>query len=236
MKLRAYFQLKSRKKPCCTFVKFLTKFKTKNCCKTAKYVLSKWTAITSTDFVLAHAHNVENSPWHKQNGGQLCTPLCFHIPGLISRAELVPSHGASRRRLGDKYCKISLVHSYNGKICDMPMVMSKLNVIAPMKLRHTEHSFRPWSDWHRSLPAYINFYTTSFCDVRKCEPNDRTTNKLRFALVKAHRSRGDLARVKTVNVVKNRWLPSLRSTQLYTKTIKVVTDNSQMYNNMMLNE
>jgi RecA/RadA recombinase len=55
------------------------------------------------------------------------------------------------------------------------------------------------------------FYATSFCDVRKCDPNERTTNKLRFALAKTHRSRGDLARVKTVNVVKNRWLPSLRS-------------------------
>jgi hypothetical protein len=31
------------------------------------------------------------------------------------------------------------------------------------------------------------------------------------ALAKIHKSRGDLARVKTVNVVKNRWLPSLRS-------------------------
>jgi hypothetical protein len=38
-----------------------------------------------------------------------------------------------------------------------------------------------------------------------------TTNKLRFALAKIHKSRGNLARVKTVNVVKNRWLPSLRS-------------------------
>ena len=36
-------------------------------------------------------------------------------------------------------------------------------------------------------------------------------NKFRFALAKIHRSRGDLTRVKTVNVVKNRWLPSLRS-------------------------
>jgi hypothetical protein len=102
MKLQAYFQLKSRrKKSCCTFVNFLTKFKTNNCCKTAKYILSKWKTITSTEFwsalkllpeirpklcwltefVLAHAHNVENRPWHKQNGGQLCTPLCFHIPG-----------------------------------------------------------------------------------------------------------------------------------------------------------
>jgi hypothetical protein len=27
-----------KQKPCCTFVNFLTKFKTKNCCKTAKYV------------------------------------------------------------------------------------------------------------------------------------------------------------------------------------------------------
>ena len=33
MKLQAYFQLKLRKKPCCTFVNFLTKFKTKNCSK-----------------------------------------------------------------------------------------------------------------------------------------------------------------------------------------------------------
>ena len=56
-----------------------------------------------------------------------------------------------------------------------------------------------------------NFLQTSFCDVRKCDPNDRTTNKLRFALAKIHRSREDLAQVKTVNVVKNRWLPSLRS-------------------------
>ena len=70
-----------KKKPCCTFVNFLTKFKAKNCCKTAKYVLSKCKTITSTEFVLAHAHNDENRPLHKQNGGQLCTPLCFHIPG-----------------------------------------------------------------------------------------------------------------------------------------------------------
>jgi hypothetical protein len=36
------FPIKIEKKnPCCTFVNFLTKFKTKNCCKTAKYVLSK---------------------------------------------------------------------------------------------------------------------------------------------------------------------------------------------------
>jgi hypothetical protein len=41
MKLHAYFQLKSRKKSCCTFVNYLTKFKTKNCCKTKKYILSK---------------------------------------------------------------------------------------------------------------------------------------------------------------------------------------------------
>jgi hypothetical protein len=81
-----------------------------------------------------------------------------------------------------------------------------------MKLRHTQHSFRTWSDWHRSLPAYIIFYTTSFCDVRKCDPNEWTNDKqIEIALAKIHRSRGDLARVKTVNVVKNRWLPSLRS-------------------------
>jgi hypothetical protein len=94
------------------------------------------------------------------------------------------------------------------------MVMSKLNVIAPMKLRRTERSFRKWSDYHRKLPAYINLYTTSFefCDVRKCDPNDRTNDKqISNALAKIHKSRGDLARVKTVNVVKNRWLPSLRS-------------------------
>jgi hypothetical protein len=35
------FPVKIEKKPCCTFVNFLTKLKTKNCCKTAKYVLSK---------------------------------------------------------------------------------------------------------------------------------------------------------------------------------------------------
>jgi hypothetical protein len=87
------------------------------------------------------------------------------------------------------------------------MVMSKLNVIAPKKLRRSEHSLRTWSDWHRSLPAYINLYTTSFCDVRKCDPNDRTNDKqISNALAKIHKSRGDLARVKTVNVVKNRWL------------------------------
>jgi hypothetical protein len=27
----------------------------------------------------------------------------FTHPGIISRAELVPSHGASRRRFGDEY-------------------------------------------------------------------------------------------------------------------------------------
>jgi hypothetical protein len=98
------------------------------------------------------------------------------------------------------------------------MVMSKLNVIAPMKLRRTERTFRKWSDCHRKLPAYINLYTTSFefCDVRKCDLNDRTNERtndkqISNALAKIHKSRGDLARVKTVNVVKNRWLPSLRS-------------------------
>jgi hypothetical protein len=90
-----------KKKSCCTFVNFLTKFKTKNCCKTAKYILSKWKTITSTEFVLAHAHNVENRPWHKQNWDSFALRYVFTYPGIISRAELVPSHGASRRRLGD---------------------------------------------------------------------------------------------------------------------------------------
>jgi hypothetical protein len=81
-----------------------------------------------------------------------------------------------------------------------------------MKLWRTEHSFRKWSDCDRKLPAYINVYTTSFCHVRKCDSNDRTNDKqISIALAKIHKSRGDLVRVKTVNVVKNRWLPSLRS-------------------------
>jgi hypothetical protein len=36
-----FFQLKSKKKTFCTFVNFITKFKTKNWCKTAKYVIFK---------------------------------------------------------------------------------------------------------------------------------------------------------------------------------------------------
>jgi hypothetical protein len=101
MKLQAYFQLKSRKKLCCTFVNFLTKFKTKNCCKTAKYVFSKLTAITSTDFVLAHAHNVETVHDINKMEDNFALRYVFTYPGIISRAELVPSHSASRRRLGD---------------------------------------------------------------------------------------------------------------------------------------
>ena len=33
---------------------------------------------------------------------ELQTSLCFPFPGVNSRAELVPSHGASRRWLGDQ--------------------------------------------------------------------------------------------------------------------------------------
>jgi hypothetical protein len=32
----------------------------------------------------------------------------FQYPGIISRAELVPSHGASRRRLGDNKYIVSI--------------------------------------------------------------------------------------------------------------------------------
>jgi hypothetical protein len=63
-----------------------------------------------------------------------------------------------------------------------------------MKLRRTEHSFRKWSHYYRKLPAYINLHTTSFCDVRKGDRNDRTNDKqISNAFAKIHKSRGDLA-------------------------------------------
>jgi hypothetical protein len=93
----------------------------------------------------------------------------------------------------------------------------------------TERTFRKWSDCHRKLPAYINVYTTSFefCDVRKCDPNDRTNERTNDkqtsnALAKIHKSCEDLARVKNVNVVKNRWLPSLRSAAINNARVSVL--------------
>jgi hypothetical protein len=51
-------------------------------------------------------------------------PNAFVSPGVNSRGELVPSHGASRRRLGDKRCRNELnkiikatkVQFYNTKL------------------------------------------------------------------------------------------------------------------------
>jgi hypothetical protein len=67
---------------------------------------------------------------------------------------------------------------------------------------------------HSSYEAtYINVHNAILVTSENATRMIEWTNdkQIEIALAKIHRSRGDLARVKTVNVVKNRWLPSLRS-------------------------
>jgi hypothetical protein len=87
MKLQAYFQLKSGKKPVLYFCKLFNEFKTKNCCKTAKYVQN---TCFQNEKRLLYRQSLYSKTVHDINKMEdnFALRYVFTYPGIISCAEL----------------------------------------------------------------------------------------------------------------------------------------------------
>jgi hypothetical protein len=98
MKLQAYFQLKSRTKTVLYFCKLFNFFSVKqqNTSFQNEKQLLRQRLYSRMRITSKTVHDINKI---KDN---FALRFIFTYPGIISRAELVPSHGISRRRLGDQ--------------------------------------------------------------------------------------------------------------------------------------
>jgi hypothetical protein len=97
MKVQACFQLKA-------------KYIAKICCKKAKYIFAKWKTFLSAS-LYSHTRITLKTVHHIMEDNFALRYVLKH-PGVNSRAELVPSHGASRRRLGDNLLMYINIYIY----------------------------------------------------------------------------------------------------------------------------